>query len=454
MKLHLLLTTLVTATVFLTFQSLGAEEKDATTPAASEASSDAASDRSDAAPAETAAPQAADSAARNSDAAAKDTSLSQNADARDDGNRRDENSRDRDDEKESVHAAEHRRASEILGMEIRNRENETVGSVDDLAVDLSNGRITAVILSSGGFLGIANELSIVPPSALTLDPEKKTFSANLTKDQLTNAPHFQGDEYPDLNDQKYMLGVYQAYQAEPYLEDTRDETTVDGGRRILRASELLGMDVNNHQDETIGDINELILNHSLDRITSVVVSSGGFLGIGNTLSVLPVGTVTTTKDAVLVNATKETLEQSPRFEENAWPERMNAPSYLVDVYAPYQFQGEQEDEETEISASIDTKRPGTTTRSESDRDKEPESLTAQDQSNAPGDLDATKQIRREIVSRDDLSFAAKNIRVITRDGKVTVTGHVASEDEIETILEIVRDEMGEGQVTNNLEVQK
>lgn len=436
MKLHLLLSILVTTAVFLT-----AQDRDA----ADSATSNSGSSRSEVPPADAVAP--------SSDLAKEDSSLNTKANPDDDVRRTDEKKRNGKDKKESIHAAEHQRASEIIGMDISNLENEKVGSVDDLAVDLSSGRITAVIISSGGFLGIANELSIVPPAALTLDQEKKAFSANITKDQLTNAPHFQGSEYPDLNDQKFMLNVYNAYQAESYLEDNRTETTVDGGQRILRASEILGMDVNNHQDETIGDINDLILNQSFDRITSVVVSSGGFLGIGNTLSVLPAETVTTTKDAVLINATKETLEQSPRFAENAWPERMNESSYILDVYAPYQFRG-HEKEDAQVSADVATKRDeANNSRSPVNEEKDSRSLTAQDQSNAPGDLDATTQIRREIVTHDDLSFAAKNIRVITLDGKVTVTGHVASEEEIETILKIVRDKMGEGQVTNKLKVE-
>ncbi len=358
-----------------------------------------------------------------------------------------------------VHAAEHRRASVIIGMDIMNMQDEKVGSVDDLAVDLSSGRVTAVIISSGGFLGIADELSIIPPSALTLTDDNDAFSANLTKDQLTNAPRFQGSKYPDLNDQKYMSNVCTAYQAEPYLDSVRADTTADAGRRVLRASEILGMDVNNHLDETIGDINELILNRSLDRITSVVVSSGGFLGIGNTLSMLPSETVTTTKDAVLVNATRETLEGSPRFAENEWPERMNEPSYLVTVYEPYQFSTNYDngaDEESGVSANVDSERVGKDKSPEKvdrDQDKGSRKLTAEDQSNAPGDLDATTQIRREIVSHDDLSFAAKNIRVITVGGKVTLAGQVASEQEMDTILKIARGQTGEGTVTNKLSVE-
>lgn len=439
MKLHLLLTVLVTTAVVIT-----AQDRDTSTPD----SANAEATRADAATAGGAPPNAAASSpaspANDDKAGEQKTSVTEGSRLTDE---------------DTARAAEHRRASEIIGMDIMNKQNEKIGSVDDLAVDLSSGRVAAVIISSGGFLGIADELSIVPSSALTLTEDNKAFSANLTKDQLTNAPHFQGSEYPDLNDQKYMLNVYSAYQAEPYLESTNSDTTVDGARRVLRASEILGMDVNNHQDETIGDINELILNRALNRVTSAVVSSGGFLEIGSALSVVPAGSVTTTEDAVLIDATKESLERSPRFAENEWPERMNEPNYLVDVYEPYQFSTHYEDDDTDAVAKVDSTRTdantkaGSETEVDRDQDKDPKKLTAQDQSNAPGDLDATATIRRKIVSHDDLSFRAKNIRVITVDGKVTLAGEVASEREMETILKVARDEMGGAEITNNLSLK-
>ncbi len=337
-------------------------------------------------------------------------------------------------------AAQHRRASQVIGMDLLNLQDEKVGKIQDLVIDLSARRVTAVVISSGGFLGIADELSIVPPSALQVNDKGDAFTANFTKEQLTNAPRFQGSAYPDLNDRSFMLNVYSAYQAEPYLESIRtDGTSEDGSARVLRASEILGMTVKNHQDESIGSINELVLNEPLDRVSSVVVSSGGFLGLGETLSVLPAEAVTTTKDAVLVNATKETLQQSPRFTADTWPERMNDPSYLVDVYSPYQFRG---DTEGDVDVNSEAKR------------QETEPLTAQDQSNNVGDVALTTNIRRRIVSNDALSFTAKNIRVITVEGKVTLTGRVPSKEEMDTIVKIANEEAGPDLVTNRLTVEE
>jgi len=92
------------------------------------------------------------------------------------------------------------RASEIIGTDVKNAADEKVGKVDDLAVDFQSGKILAVIISTGGFLNIADTLSAVPPSTLKYDPEAKAFRTSLTQEQLTKAPRFKTDEWKDQSD--------------------------------------------------------------------------------------------------------------------------------------------------------------------------------------------------------------------------------------------------------------
>ena len=53
------------------------------------------------------------------------------------------------------------KASDLIGMTVNHYQDEKPGKVDDLAVDVESGRIIQVILSTGGFLGIGDELSAV-----------------------------------------------------------------------------------------------------------------------------------------------------------------------------------------------------------------------------------------------------------------------------------------------------
>jgi len=59
------------------------------------------------------------------------------------------------------------KASRLLGTPVKNLQDEKLGKVENILVDLPSGRIVAVIVSSGGFLGMDGELSAVPPTGVT-----------------------------------------------------------------------------------------------------------------------------------------------------------------------------------------------------------------------------------------------------------------------------------------------
>lgn len=63
------------------------------------------------------------------------------------------------------------------------------------------------------------------------------------------------------------------------------------------------------------------------------------------------------------------------------------------------------------------------------RDRGHKNFTPIDQSNKPSDLKMTREIRRAIIKDRQLSTDAKNIKIITIDGAVTLRGPVKSDHE-------------------------
>ena len=53
------------------------------------------------------------------------------------------------------------RASKVVGLSVYNDKNESVGSINDLLTD-KNGKIVAVVIGVGGFLGMGEHLVAVP----------------------------------------------------------------------------------------------------------------------------------------------------------------------------------------------------------------------------------------------------------------------------------------------------
>ena len=78
--------------------------------------------------------------------------------------------------------------------------------------------------------------------------------------------------------------------------------------------------------------------------------------------------------------------------------------------------------------------------------------TADSQSNSKADLDLTQQIRRAIVADKTLSTYAHNIKVITRDGHVSLKGPVRTAEEKSAVEAKATDIAGAGKVTNQISV--
>jgi hyperosmotically inducible protein len=91
--------------------------------------------------------------------------------------------------------------------------------------------------------------------------------------------------------------------------------------------------------------------------------------------------------------------------------------------------------------------------SKNDRDRSSNTLTSGDQGNSPEDRDLTQKIRHSLVANTDYSINAKNIKIITVNGRVTLRGPVNSEAEKSGVLALARNSTGDGNVDDQLEIK-
>lgn len=80
------------------------------------------------------------------------------------------------------------KASDIIGMEVCNSQNDKLGKVEDLIVDWKTGRVPYAVLSSGGILGIGDKLIVVPSSRFTYVAGQKKLLLDADKIGLQEAP--------------------------------------------------------------------------------------------------------------------------------------------------------------------------------------------------------------------------------------------------------------------------
>jgi len=86
------------------------------------------------------------------------------------------------------------------------------------------------------------------------------------------------------------------------------------------------------------------------------------------------------------------------------------------------------------------------------RDRDANAKTPIDQNENQTDVSTTAEIRKLVLATKDMSVDGRNVKIITADGKVTLRGPVASDDERKAIDKIARGVAGDGNVDNQIEI--
>jgi len=107
-------------------------------------------------------------------------------------------------------------AKDLISHKVIDMAGESIGKVEEVMVDLRDGCIGYVVLSSGGFLSASDKLFAVPWQAFTVDTCEKRLVLNASKDRFEKAPSFHKDFWPDMNSEDFhseLLGYYSAQAA-------------------------------------------------------------------------------------------------------------------------------------------------------------------------------------------------------------------------------------------------
>lgn len=112
-------------------------------------------------------------------------------------------------------------ADTLIGNDVYNYQEEDLGDIKEIMLDVPNGNISYAVLSYGSFLGMGEKLFAVPWSALKLDTVNKRFLLDIDKDRLKDAPGFEKDAWPDFADKTLTDGLHSYYGAKPQINTPR-----------------------------------------------------------------------------------------------------------------------------------------------------------------------------------------------------------------------------------------
>lgn len=336
------------------------------------------------------------------------------------------------------------RADKIIGSAITDSQGHKAGSVKDLAIDTENGRVVEVVVAwNEGFFGFGQKLAAALPENFTINPQGKGLQFNLDKSMLQAAPPIDLSQWKDAMTQSRVEQVYGYYGATPYFRNGPSYphpgyTPVQYYLgNVERASQLLGMDVKNHQDQSIGQVKDLMIDLSGGRVVEAIVGSGRFLDMPDELSAMPLQALhfDATQNILIIDTSKEALAAAPHFPGHSWPDftRQQATDvyqayHVVPYFLPIGF-----DSTVQTAPQSNVASP--------------------DQAGSQADREITGRIEKEIMNTPKLSDDARKATVTTVNGHVTLRGQVDSTAEKLQLGAIAARFVPAANVDNRLEIK-
>ena len=363
----------------------------------------------------------------------------------------------------------------FMGLEIKNAQDQYLGVVTDLALDVENGRIVEVIVSSGGFLGFGQRTVAVPPEALSFEaivdePKRMTLQQssfcfegivgvlrlNMDKKKFKAAPDFTMSKWAEHCQSRRVAEVYRYYGLEPYFAadgqgSKTGNTATEPLGYIQSRNKLMKLPVKNLQNESLGSVFTFLFDRLNNRaiISHVIVLSPEYKwGVRPareyTWSVIPARALqfNATHDAFCLDISTQDFKNEPRFKLKL----------CTDPFAPYN-PGDKNQFEQEIYSNTKVAANNGVNTRQNVQEGTVNTYTPLAQGASFRDVDKTHRIYTAMQADASLSQNAQNIEVGTLNGRTTLRGHVDTEEGKRIIGEIAAEAGRPENISNLLEVR-
>jgi sporulation protein YlmC with PRC-barrel domain len=90
-------------------------------------------------------------------------------------------------------------ASSMIGEKVHDANDEHLGHIKDIMIDITTGKIEYFVIEFGGFLGIGIKYFAIPFGLLHVDTGKRIFIFDRKREELEKAPGFDMNHWPDTN---------------------------------------------------------------------------------------------------------------------------------------------------------------------------------------------------------------------------------------------------------------
>ena len=192
-------------------------------------------------------------------------------------------------------------ASEMMNKVAVDMRGRNLGDIEDVAVNPDNGEVVYIALARGGFLGLGEKLHAVPcERVIGMMPNRVRF--DIRRSELNDNTGFEGDQWPN----------------KPHSQFAGSSNT-NSANKIAKISDVLGKDIVNSQNETLGEVEDIVVDIDNDHVAYLLVDCDDADG----MVAVPASAVKHQNDKCMVNMSKSEFTQLARFEEGDYPNWFN-----------------------------------------------------------------------------------------------------------------------------------
>lgn len=106
-------------------------------------------------------------------------------------------------------------SSSITGTTVRSTNDESIGQIKDLMIDIESGEVLYAVLSvNTGFLNLDSKYFAIPLEEFQFDTTREEAILNVTKERLEQSPGFDKDHWPTSAQHEFVDQVHSYYGRE------------------------------------------------------------------------------------------------------------------------------------------------------------------------------------------------------------------------------------------------
>jgi sporulation protein YlmC with PRC-barrel domain len=176
------------------------------------------------------------------------------------------------------------RASEIIGANVQSAKGQNLGDVQDLIVNVDDGKVNYAIVAFGGVLGFGEKLFAYPMDRFQASSDgKELVLRNVNEEQMKNAPGFDKSSWPTFGSGGYRGEVQKHFGQ-----------TAQAGGNLVRMSEVLGNKVVDRIGNGVGQVEDVVVSVTDGKVRYVALEPANDLNMGDRMVMLPMNAIRAT----------------------------------------------------------------------------------------------------------------------------------------------------------------